>query len=77
MQASSTVSPREEGQPRQCMPMAKNRGALWGAISSTSPMMVFFSILTAMIDLLNGFFPIITPKAEKNKGVGEGIRNNK
>jgi hypothetical protein len=31
------------------MPMAKNRGAAWGAMSRTSPMMVVFSILTAMI----------------------------
>jgi lipoprotein signal peptidase len=29
--------------------MAKNRGAAWGAISRTSPMIVVFSILTAMI----------------------------
>src|SRR5699024_6672696 len=44
MQASSTVSPREEGQPRQCMPMAMKRGAVWGAMSRISPMMVCFSI---------------------------------
>jgi lipoprotein signal peptidase len=30
------------------MPMAKNRGAAWGAMSRTSPIMVFFSILTAI-----------------------------
>ena len=28
MQASSTVSPREEGQPRQCMPMDRKMGAV-------------------------------------------------
>ena len=28
MQASSTVSPREDGQPRQCMPMDRKMGAV-------------------------------------------------
>jgi hypothetical protein len=68
MQASSTVSPREEGQPRQCMPMAKNKGAEWGAISSTSPMMVSFSILTAIF--MTSYvisLAIITSSSEKNK----------
>jgi hypothetical protein len=51
MQASSTVSPREDGQPRQCIPMEKNRGAVSGAISNTSPMMVFFSIFAKEINL--------------------------
>jgi lipoprotein signal peptidase len=30
------------------MPMARNRGAAWGAMSSTEPMMVSLVILTAM-----------------------------
>ena len=43
MQASSTVSPREEGQPRQCMPMDRKMGAVWGgAMSRMSPMTVSF-----------------------------------
>ena len=68
MQASSTVSPREEGQPRQCIPMAKNRGADWGATSRMSPMMVSFSIFTAII-MTSLFLSaiIITAHAEKNK----------
>ena len=68
MQASSTVSPREEGQPRQCIPMAKNRGADWGATSRMSPMMVSFSIFTAII--MTSLFlsaTIITAHVEKNK----------
>jgi hypothetical protein len=38
------------------MPMAKNRGAAWGAMSKTSPMIVCFSILTAIIMTSFGFF---------------------
>ena len=32
-QASATVSPRLLGQPRQCMPMDRKMGAVWGAIA--------------------------------------------
>jgi hypothetical protein len=55
MQASSTVSPREEGQPRQCIPMEKKMGAVSGAMSRISPMMVSL-VITAMIVTSNGLF---------------------
>jgi hypothetical protein len=48
--------------------MAKNKGAAWGAISRTSPIMVSFSILTA-IKMTSSYISsgIITPHFRKNK----------
>ena len=45
IQASSTVSPREEGQPKQCIPIAKNKGAAWGIFSNTKIIILIGTII--------------------------------
>ena len=47
-QACSTVSFREAGQPRQCIPMSMNAGAVSGAMSRISPTMVSLVMVAIM-----------------------------